>query len=119
MWNVILDPIADWLRRIDDDSARQILAAITVLQEEGPNLKRPLVGKIEGSSTIKNLKELRPGSHGRSEIRILFTFDPKRNAIMLVGGDKQRKWNKWYPQAIRQAETNYIQWLEQQEREQQ
>lgn len=119
MWNVILDPIADWLRRIDDDSARQILAAITILQEEGPNLKRPLVGKIEGSSTIKNLKELRPGSHGRSEICILFTFDPKRNAIMLVGGDKQRKWNKWYPQAIRQAEANYIEWLEQQGKEQQ
>jgi len=37
------------------------------------------------------MKELRPGSAGKSEIRILFVFDPNRQAIMLVGGDKQNK----------------------------
>jgi Phage derived protein Gp49-like (DUF891) len=37
---------------------------------------------------LSNLKELRPGSAGRSEIRILYIFDPKRNAVLLVAGDK-------------------------------
>ncbi|OZG61891.1 toxin RelE [Bifidobacterium lemurum] len=60
------------------------------------------------------MKELRPGSVGRSEIRILFVFDPKRQAIMLVGGDKQRRWNKWYKTAIEQAEARYLAWLEEQ-----
>lgn len=39
-------------------------------------LGRPLVDTIKGSRH-KNMKELRPGSAGRSEIRILFAFDPK------------------------------------------
>jgi hypothetical protein len=41
------------------------------------------------------MKELRPGSSGISEIRILFAFDPKRKAVMLFAGDKQKQWNKW------------------------
>lgn len=112
MWNIVLDPIKDWLDTLDKDSAAQIQAALELLRDQGPNLKRPIVGKIEGSSIIRSLKELRPGSSGRSEIRILFVFDPKRQAIMLVGGYKQRKWNKWYPKAIRQAEQRYVDWLE-------
>jgi hypothetical protein len=45
--------------------------AVELLKQHGPSLKRPLVGEIN-TSKIKNLKELRPGSSGRSEIRILF-----------------------------------------------
>lgn len=41
---------------------------------------RPLVDTIAGSA-IPNMKELRPGSVGMSEIRILFAFDPWRSAI--------------------------------------
>lgn len=58
------------------------------------------------------MKELRPGSERRSEIRILFVLDPERKAIMLVGGDKQCKWNKWYAKAIPEAERRYLAWLE-------
>ncbi|EME52594.1 helix-turn-helix domain-containing protein [Rhodococcus ruber BKS 20-38] len=42
------------------------------------------------------MKELRPGSSGRSELRVLFAFDPQRKAIFLVAGDKAWKWDKWY-----------------------
>lgn len=42
------------------------------------------------------MKELRPGSRGRSELRILFAFDPVRRAILLVAGDKAGNWKKWY-----------------------
>jgi Phage derived protein Gp49-like (DUF891) len=52
----------------------------------------------------KNLKELRPGSSGTSEVRILFVFDPWRSAILLVAGDKSGKWNRWYAEAIPRAE---------------
>ncbi|MFD6860065.1 type II toxin-antitoxin system RelE/ParE family toxin [Rhodococcus sp. NPDC060090] len=44
----------------------------------------------------KNMKELRPGSSGRSELRMLFAFDPARHAIFLVAGDKAGRWDKWY-----------------------
>lgn len=112
MWKVELEPIADWLNTLDHKLRVQILAAVSLLEEQGPDLKRPIVGKIKGSSLIPSMKELRPGSSGRSEIRILFVFDPKRKAIMLVGGDKQRKWDKWYRKAIPEAERRYLVWLE-------
>ena len=58
-------------------------------------------------SRLSNLKELRPGSAGRSEIRILYIFDPRRNAVLLVAGDKAGKWEAWYRQAIPLAEQRY------------
>jgi Phage derived protein Gp49-like (DUF891) len=55
--------------------------ALRCRSEPGQRLKA-----ITGSK-IKNLKELRPGSSGRSEIRVLFVFDSWRSAILLVAGD--------------------------------
>ncbi|MFT4188692.1 MAG: type II toxin-antitoxin system RelE/ParE family toxin [Aeromicrobium sp.] len=46
------------------------------------------------------MKELRPGSSGRSELRVLFAFDPKRQAILLVAGDKAGNWKRWYRKNI-------------------
>lgn len=94
MWTIELELVKDWLNSLDRESKIQVLAALEILKEQGPNLKRPLVGKINGSRLVRSMKELRPGSAGQSEIRILFVFDPKRKAILLVGGDKQAKWNK-------------------------
>jgi len=81
-------------------------AAIKVLEEEGPHLGRPLVDTIK-SSTIKNLKELRPGSAGSSEVRLLFVFDPAQHAVFLVAGDKSGQWKDWYRRAIAEAERVY------------
>jgi hypothetical protein len=46
------------------------------------------------------MKELRPGSTGSSEVRILFAFDPVRRAVLLVAGDKSGNWKGWYDTAI-------------------
>lgn len=46
------------------------------------------------------MKELRPGSTGRTKIRVLFAFDVERNAILLVGGDKSSNWAGWYKKNI-------------------
>jgi hypothetical protein len=51
--------------------------------------------------------ELRPPSSGTSKIRILFAFDPWRSAILLVAGNKEGKWNRWYTEAIPKAEQLY------------
>jgi hypothetical protein len=53
------------------------------------------------------LKELRPGSAGSSEVRILFAFDPWRSSVLLVAGDKAGRWTEWYRQAIPRAEQLY------------
>jgi hypothetical protein len=113
-WVVILvDEVTDWyLDLVDHEpaTAELVTAAIDLLEADGPTLGRPLVDSIEGSS-IRNLKELRPGSRGRSEIRILFAFDPERQAVLLVAGDKAGNWTNWYVDNIPLAERRFEAWL--------
>ena len=85
---------------------------MAALREEGPTLGRPLVDRIQGSR-IHHLKELRPGSGGRSEIRVLFAFDPARSALLLLGGDKAGNWKRWYRENIPLAEQLYLQYTTQ------
>jgi hypothetical protein len=87
-WVVDVELIEGWLASVDDDTYDQVVAAIEILSELGPGLGRPLVDTMLGSRH-KNMKELRPGSSGRSKVRILFAFDPRRRAILLLAGDKQ------------------------------
>ncbi len=74
---------------------------------QGPKLGRPLVDRIHHSRVLHNLKELRPRVPGDAEIRLLFVFDPTREAIVLVAGDKSGEWNRWYRTAIPLAEERY------------
>lgn len=53
------------------------------------------------------MKELRPGSSGRTELRLLFAFDPDRRAIFLVAGDKAGNWRRWYTQNIAVADDRF------------
>jgi len=99
VWFVDLELIEDWLDSLDDRSVEQVIAAIRVLEERGPNLGRPLVDTVT-ASRHRNMKELRPGSSGRSELRVLFAFDPARQAILLVAGDKAGNWQRWYKKNI-------------------
>jgi hypothetical protein len=52
-------------------------------------------------------------SAGRSEIRVLYIFDPRRSAVLLVAGDKAGRWDAWYRQAIPLAEQRYEDYLKQ------
>lgn len=113
MWDIEYSYITDWLNELDNKTVAAIFAALELLQREGPNLGRPLVDTLKGTK-INNLKELRPASVGRTEIRIIFAFDPYRQAIMLLGGDKSKgktgraKWSGWYKSAIPTAEKIYL-----------
>ena len=113
-WEIILvQEVDDWLEElsiIDPQSANLVGSALNQLANIGPELGRPLVDSIKGSK-IGNLKELRPGSTGRTEFRLLFVFDPVRQAVILVVGDKAGQWNAWYRENIPVAETRYAKWL--------
>ena len=111
MWQILTTKQVDeWLAKCDDKTYRLIERALTVLGEVGPRLGRPLVDTVHGS-LLRNLKELRPGSSGRSEVRILFVFDPNRNAVLLIAGDKSGQWSAWYESAIAQAEIESLHYL--------
>jgi hypothetical protein len=103
-WEIyVTDEVREWIASLDDVSHRLVVLAIDILADRGPSLGRPLVDHVEHSS-VQNLKELRPGSAGRSELRVLFVFDPWRSAILLVAGDKSGNWKQWYREAIPRAE---------------
>ncbi|MEV8546955.1 type II toxin-antitoxin system RelE/ParE family toxin [Streptomyces sp. NPDC051572] len=76
------------------------------MRDAGPTLGRPLVDRLKGSE-LHHLKELGTGSGGRSEIRIIFAFDPTRSALLLLGGDKAGIRERWYRDNVPLAEQLY------------
>jgi hypothetical protein len=107
-WEVILrEEVEDWYFTLDDDPITAVTGAIDLLELEGPTLGRPTVDKVNGSK-FHSMKELRPAG---TSIRILFIFDPRRQAILLFGGDKAGNWKAWYDKNIPIAEQRYENWL--------
>lgn len=109
-WEVILhQEVHDWfldLAEKDPESAHLVSEAIDLLAESGPTLGRPLADRVN-RSRHHNMKELRPGSVGTTEIRVLFAFDPERHALLLVAGDKNGSWNSWYDRNIPIADDRF------------
>lgn len=93
-----------WYRDLPQGTQDRIIASVQVLRDQGPALGRPLVDSVKGSEHA--MKELRVGT-----IRILFAFDPRRIAVLLAGGDKQDRWQKWYRSAIPEADRLYTRHL--------
>ncbi len=95
MWDVeFTDQFETWWELLGAEEQQAIDAAVRVLERRGPSLGRPLVDTVTGSLHA-NMKELRVGT-----IRILFAFDPRRAAILLLGGDKRDRWQEFYEQMI-------------------
>ena len=112
MWEVeFTDRFEKWWNELSEEEQEEIDARVEVLGRHGPSLGRPLVDAI-GLSRHPHLKELRAGS-----IRILFAFDPRRVAILLIGGDKREDWNGWYDVAVPQADDLYDEHLRELEKE--
>lgn len=88
---------------LDPDRRVRVMALMKLVAARGSTLGRPHVDVIHGSRMHK-LKELRVDRGAR----VLFAFDSNRNPVMLVGGDKTGKWNRWYPGPVRKAERHYI-----------
>jgi len=115
-WEIELHAEVDaWLLGLctdDPDTADLVEDAIDQLSQEGPTLGRPMVDRIKGSRHHK-MKELRTGSKGNSEVRILFAFDLERHAILLVAGDKAGDWQGWYNRNIPIADRRFDEHLDQ------
>lgn len=110
MWEVeYAHEFEDWWRELSVEQQEALDDRVMLLAEHGPGLKRPVVAEIE-SSRHSRMKELRVS--GAGALRVLFAFDPRRHAILLLGGDKSGQWSKWYEQAIPKADDLYDTHLE-------
>jgi hypothetical protein len=108
-WEVeYTDEFGVWWDTLSANQQNAVSAAVNALAERGPGLGRPLVDTIKGSRHA-NMKELRPPS---GHLRVLFAFDPRRTAILLLGGDKTDQWQAWYSVAIPLADKLYDDYLD-------
>jgi len=98
-----------WFEMLEEGLQDEILARVGVLSREGPRLGRPQVDTLTGSR-YPNMKELRVQYQGEPW-RILFAFDPKRNAILLLGGNKTGN-SQWYEENLPIADRRFEQHLE-------
>lgn len=71
---------------MDAEAQDDIDVVVRVLEAVGPALTRPYADTVK-DSRHSNMRELRVQSQGRP-LRIFYAFDPRRTAILLIGGDK-------------------------------
>jgi hypothetical protein len=84
----------------------ELSARVNVLEEIGPNLGRPRVDSLRGSR-YANMKELRFRADG-GVWRVAFAFDPRRQAILLVAGDKSgTNEGRFYELLVRRADARF------------
>lgn len=99
----------EWWNPQERDLKQAILMNVRLLEEYGPQLNRPHSDTLTGTS-LSNLKELRV-QHRGEPYRILYAFDPKREAWLLIGGNKAGD-KKWYKRMIPLAESIFEAHLE-------
>lgn len=116
MWQVeFTDEFEAWWLTLDASEQESIDASVRILESIGPSsLGRPHVDSIKGSKHT-NMKELRTQHKGRP-LRTFFAFDPRRFAILLIGGEKTGD-DRFYDSMIPVADALYDEHLKQLKKE--
>jgi len=111
MWDIeFTDAFGLWWDGLTEAEQVAIAASVQLLEELGPSLPRPHADTLRGSKHA-NMKELRSQCQGRP-LRTFFAFDPRRCAILLIGGDKTGN-NRFYEQMLPLADRLYDEHLKQ------
>lgn len=93
-WSVeFTDEFEDWWNGLTEGEQEDVNAGVILLEEFGPALRFPHSSSVE-SSKHSHMRELRVQHQGRP-YRVLYAFDPRRAAILLLGGDKTGS-DRWY-----------------------
>jgi hypothetical protein len=100
---------ADWWENLSLSQQDDVTASVELLMSLGFNLKFPHSSGINGSRH-SHMRELRVQSSG-NPLRIFYAFDPRRCAILLIGGDKTGN-NRFYDEYIPIADRLYDLYLE-------
>jgi hypothetical protein len=109
-WNVEnTGEFGDWWSGLTERQQENISAIVLLLMEHGPQLPFPYSSGVS-ASRHSHMRELRVQSGGRP-IRIFYAFDPRRTAILLIGGDKTGD-GRFYERMIPIADALYDTYIE-------
>ncbi len=98
-----------WWESLGEDEQDSIDSSVILLEEMGPHLPFPHSSGINGSR-FNHMRELRI-QHRGNPYRIIYAFDPRRVAILLIGGNKGGD-ERWYDKFVSIADDIYAQHLE-------
>jgi hypothetical protein len=111
MWEIeTLDAFDKWWHTLTETAQDDVTVVVELLGEKGPQLPFPYSSGIEGSR-YPHMRELRIQSHG-DPVRVFYAFDPRRVAVLLIGGIKTGKGKRFYKEYIPKADKLYKQHLE-------
>jgi len=109
MWEVILvAEVTDWYLDMAPREKSALERCVGLLEDMGPALKFPYSSAIQGSRLA--MRELRY-QHRGEPYRVLYAFDPRRRAVLLLGGCKGGD-DRWYARSVPIAENRYSEYLE-------
>jgi hypothetical protein len=109
-WEIIFhEKFTEWFFGEEPEVQDSIAMVLDILEVQGASLGRPYVDTIKGS-TFSNMKELRV-QHDGNPYRLLFAFDPQRQAVLLLGGNKRGD-KRWYDINIPIADQRFAEYLE-------
>lgn len=111
MWQIeFTDEFEHWWNELTEVEQDTLAASVQVLEQLGPGLTRPHSDTVKGSKHA-NMKELRTQCQGRP-LRTFYAFDPRRSAILLIGGDKTGN-DRFYDEMLPVADRLYDEHLQQ------
>ena len=114
-WEVeYTDEFGGWWETLDEDEQDSVAAIVQVLEVKGSSLGYPYSSGIEGSRH-NHMRELRV-QHKGQPYRVLYAFDPRRVAILLIGGCKAGD-DRWYETFVPRADSLYDEHLRSLEKE--
>lgn len=114
-WDVeYTDQFGAWWAVLDEDEQESVDAYVRLLEARGPHLPFPYSSGIQ-SSRHRGMRELRIQHQGRP-YRVLYAFDPRRAAILLIGGEKTGD-DRWYQTFVPRADDLFDEHLETLKRE--
>ncbi|MEQ9371138.1 MAG: type II toxin-antitoxin system RelE/ParE family toxin [Coleofasciculus chthonoplastes F3-SA18-01] len=110
VWEVeYTDEFEEWWIKLDEATQISIDVAVRLLEERGPYLPFPYSSKVK-LSRHSQMRELRV-QHKGEPYRILYAFDPRRVAVLLLGGNKGGN-DRWYDENIPKADLLYDELLQ-------
>jgi len=104
------DEFEAWYGGLNEKEMDEVDHLVGLLEQQGVTLRFPYSSALAGTKSA--LRELR-GTAGKAELRIVYAFDPRRNAVLIIGGDKSGD-KRFYERILAQAEAIWAQYLSEQ-----